>query len=415
VSTNTLIEDFYRHQYGQVVAILTCKFGLERLESVEDAVQSALMTAFEAWSRAAPPDNAPAWIYRVAHNYLIDSIRRERREDKHATPAAEATPALMANAPAVALPHEVPDSLLRMMFVCCDDAIPLESQLAFALKVLCGFDIREIAHRLFTSEANVYKRISRARERLRQQGSQLDDIPVTALVVRLPAVRKVLYVLFTEGYLSTRDDEAIRRELCVEAIRLTTLLAKHPIVQTPETCALLALMHLHLGRMPARLDLAGGLLLLEEQDRQLWDQNQIAIGLEWLAKSAQGELFSQFHAEAGIAAEHCLAPSFDATRWDRIAELYQMLEHIAPSLLHRLNRAVAVAEWQGAEAGLIVLSGFEPPAWLASSYLWCAVQADLHRRAGNVPLFEHYRATALDAAPSAATKTLLARRLRINE
>src|SRR5258706_13154119 len=168
---------------------------------------------------------------------------------------------------------------------------------------------------------------------------------------------------------------AIRRELCDEAIRLATILAEHPAVQAPETFALLALMHLHAARMTACQNSSGGLLLLEEQDRGLWDQQGIQIGLEWLARSSQGDRFSRYHAEAGIAAEHCLAHSFQGTRWDKGVECYALLEQIAPSAIHKLNRAVAVAEWQGPAEGLAVLKGFEPPTWLPGSYIWAAVLA----------------------------------------
>jgi RNA polymerase sigma-70 factor (ECF subfamily) len=204
---------------------------------------------------------------------------------------------------------------------------------------------------------------------------------------------------------------AIRRELCNEAIRLAAILAEHPVGQAPETFALLALMHLHVARMTARQDGSGGLLLLEEQDRQLWDRQEIQIGLEWLAKSAQGDRFSRYHAEAGIAAEHCLAPSFQETRWDRVVECYSLLERIAPSAIHRLNRAVAVAEWRGPAAGLAILKGFEPPTWLAGSYLWAAVLANLHRRCGNADAATRYRNVAFSSAPTPAIQTLLQRRL----
>jgi RNA polymerase sigma-70 factor (ECF subfamily) len=181
--------------------------------------------------------------------------------------------------------------------------------------------------------------------------------------------------------------------------------------RTPETFALLALMHLHSARMGARQDGAGGLLLLEEQDRSLWDQAQIQVGLSWLAKSARGDVFSRYHAEAGIAAEHCLAPSFEATRWDKVVECYTLLERVAPSAIHRLNRAVAVAEWRGAAEGLAVLDGFAPPSWLSGSYQWAAVLADLHRRAGNGEAAQRYRETALSSAPTSAVRELLERRL----
>src|SRR5216117_1943285 len=146
----------------------------------------------------------------------------------------------------------------------------------------------------------------------------------------------MLYLLFTEGYLSSHAETAIRRELCNEAIRLTNILAEHPIGQTPETFALLALMHLHAARMPARQDGSGGLILLEEQDRDLWDRTEIQVGLAWLASSGQGDVFSRYHAEAGIAAEHCLAPSLQETRWNHVVECYSLLERLAPSPIHML-------------------------------------------------------------------------------
>jgi len=150
---------------------------------------------------------------------------------------------------------------------------------------------------------------------------------------------------------------------------------------------------------------------LEEQDRKLWDRRGIQVGLSWLADSARGDHFSRYHAEAGIAAEHCLAPSFQETRWEKVVECYALLERIAPSPIHKLNRAVAVAEWQGPTAGLAVVEGFEPPSWLAGSYLWAAVLADLHRRCGNTPKAMRYRDVAFESAPTPAVKELLQRRL----
>lgn len=281
-----------------------------------------------------------------------------------------------------------------------------------ALKTLCGFDIREIALRLFTSEANVYKRLGRARSRLRKLPLSPGALGGERYAARVPAVHRILYLLFTEGYLSSHAEMAIRRELCGEAMRLAALLAEHPVGRVPETFALLALMHLHFAQIAARQDASGGLLLLEEQDRALWDRREIQVGLEWLAQSAQGDRFSRYHAEAGIAAEHCLAPSFRQTRWDRVAECYTLLERVTPSAIHRLNHAVAVAEWQGPAAGLAVLKGFEPPTWLAGSYLWAAVLADLHGRCGNSLTAKRYRELACQAAPTPAVKELLQRRLR---
>lgn len=409
MTTAQLAENFFRHEYGRLVAGLTRRVGLRHLEAVEDAAQSALLAALESWTTRGVPENPPAWLFRVAHNHVVGELRRRARRDRlaerHETDAAESgTPAFLAG--------DVRDDLLQMLFVCCDDAIPVESQLVLALKTLCGFDVREIAARLFTSEANVYKRLGRARSRLRELPVSVAGVPEEHLAHRLPAVQSILYLMFTEGHLSSHAEAAIRRELCDEAKRLTLVLAEHPIGATPETFALLALMHLHTARIAARQDAAGGLLLLEEQDRALWDPREIAIGLAWLAESARGEAFSRYHAEAGIAAEHCLAPSFAETRWDRIVECYALLERLAPSALHTLNRAVAVAQWRGPAEGLAVVEGLDPPSWLEGSYLWAAVLADLHRRCGHVEIAQRYRDTAVETAPSAAVRDLLSRRLR---
>ncbi len=297
MSTPQLVEHFFRHEYGRLVAVLCRRVGAQHIDVVEDAVQSALMAALESWTVSGPPDNPSAWLFRVAHNDVVGQLRqRTRRRHLLEQYTWEAIGAGEKGSE-VFLAKEVQDDLLRMLFVCCDEAIPERSQLVLALKTLCGFDIREIALRLFISEANVYKRLARARSQLRKFPPRTDGPSGAQVSSRLPAVRKILYLLFTEGYLSSHAEMAIRRELCDEAIRLATILAEHPIGETPETFALLALMHLHAARMPARQDGSGGLVLLEEQDRDLWDLEEIQVGLAWLARSAQGDVFSRYHAE----------------------------------------------------------------------------------------------------------------------
>ena len=263
-----LVEHFFRHEHGRLVAMLARRAGVQHIEAIEDAVQSALLTALESWTRSGLPDNPSAWLFRVAHNKLMGELRQRTHRQRilEENPPEDAEEAAD-NGPDVFLAGEVQDSLLQMLFVCCDEAIPIESQLVLALKALCGFDIREIALRLFTSEANVYKRLTRARIRLRELPLRIGELTARQCSARLPAVNSVLYLLFTEGYLSSRADMAIRRELCDEAMRLAAILAEHPVGQQPETFALLALMHLHAARMTARVDSSGGLLLLEEQDR----------------------------------------------------------------------------------------------------------------------------------------------------
>lgn len=404
------MEHFFRHEYGRLVSIMSCRVGVQYVEDIEDAVQSALMQGLEVWPLKGVPDNPTGWLYRVAHNQLMGDLRqragRERILAERVVVEERDDDGLE-----VFLTGEVRDDLLRMLFACCDESLPDASQLVLALKILCGFDIREIALRLFTSEANVYKRLGRARKRLQSLPFELRALTAKEYAERLSGVHKILYLLFTEGYLSSRAEMAIRIELCEEAMRLAAILAEHPWGQASETFALLALMHLHFSRMNARRDTSGGLLLLEEQDRSRWNQGDIQQGMMWLGHAAQGDRFSRYHAEAGIAAEHCLAPSFAETRWERVAECYALLEQMAPSAIHKLNRAVAVAEWQGPAAGLAILEGFEPPTWLSGSYLWAAVLADLHRRLGRQADAQRYREIACELAPTPELKALLRRRL----
>ena len=221
----------------------------------------------------------------------------------------------------------------------------------------------------------------------------------------------VLYLVFTEGYLSSHVDESIRQELCHEAIHLTQLLSGSRYGNRTETTALLALLYLHFARINARQDNHGTLLLLEQQDRNHWDQQLIGKGIALLAESASGDTISRYHIEAGIAAEHCLANSFEETRWDKIVTSYELLERAATSPLHQVNKAIATAQWKGPEAGLGVLESADIPTWLEHSYHWYAVKADLLSRANKPVLASEYAELAITHAPTEAIKQLLRKRL----
>lgn len=330
-----MVEHFFRHEYGRLVATLCRRFGTADIEVVEDTVQSALLSALESWPRNGVPDNPTAWLFRVARNALVDDLRWQSRRDRILSAGVSDNPTTTTDSDVSEFAdYQFQDDALRLLFLCSDESIPIHSQLAFALKTLCGFNVREISERLFTSEANIYKRVTRARERLRVLPFPADALTDAQYASRLPVVREMIYLLFTEGYLSSATEYAIRRDLCDEAIRLGKLLVEHPVGNNPETFALVALMHLHAARLSARIDSSGGLLLLEEQDRERWDQQHIRQGLSWLARSAHGDVYSRYHAEAGISAEHCLAPTFQGTCWERIESAYATLEQIAPAPLH---------------------------------------------------------------------------------
>ncbi|GAB1621254.1 sigma-70 family RNA polymerase sigma factor [Agarivorans albus] len=409
MSSHGQIEHLFRHEYGQLVALLVRRFGFEHFEQVEDAVQWAMAQALDTWLKQAVPDKPSAWLYQVALRYLLSQFRQQQSHSNLLAQTEEPQTEVLVEPP---LSGELSDALLRMLFVASDEALAVESQLVFTLKSLVGFSIKETALRLFISEANAYKRFSRARKHLQQQPLQLDSLNEQDMQRRLPAVYRVLYLLFTEGYLSSHEDLSIRQDLCEEAIHLTGLLSQHAFGNRPESYALLALMYLNTARLPARQQ-AGELLLLQEQDRSSWNQAQIAMGLRCLQRSAQGDQLSRYHIEAGIAAEHCLASSFEQTRWHKIVEAYQLLEKLAPSPFHILNRALALAQWQGAKAGLAELENSQVPSWLSRSYHWYAVLADLQFRSGEQKLAEQNAQLALEQAPSARIRRLLSKRWRL--
>ena len=308
MTITALDERFFRHESGKLVATLVRRFGVRRLSHAEDAVQVALLAALENWPSEGVPDNPQGWLFRVARNELLSELRQSVRRHRLLERILLSDTPSLGDAHDPGAVEEMHGDLLRMLFACCDPSIVPESSLVFSLKTLCGFSIPEVAARLFITEANVYKRFTRARNAMQAIGRSVDNAQLDDS--RLPAVHRILYAMFSEGHLSAHAEMPLRKDLCEEAIRLTTLLADSPLVAHPETHALLALMHLHASRMTAREDMAGGLVLLEDQDRTLWDTGHIGLGMEQLAQSASGNHFSRYHAEAAIAAEHCRAPCF---------------------------------------------------------------------------------------------------------
>lgn len=395
MSTPELPEHWFRRELGRLVSILSRRFGVRRLQLCEDAAQTALLQATRSWASGLP-DSPESWLYRVAHNYVLDELRREQRDQRY-----------LAEVRTDYAQQEVQDDVLRLLFVCADPAIPPESQLVLALKTLCGFSTEEIALRLFQSVDAVHKRLQRARARLRDH-AELQSIDPE----RVQGVLHMIYLLFNEGYSSAQPDRLIRRELCDEALRLALMLSEEPAGALPETQALVALMCFHRARLDARVDGYGGILLLEDQHRSRWERSLVQRGLDHLVRSARGQTVSRYHAEAGIAAEHCLAPSYSETNWAEIVRLYEVLERVAPSPLNVLHRAIALAEWKGPGAALAELEAFAAPSWLTDYYLWNATLGELHRRCGHRDRALVHTKRALATAPTKPEKALLEARLK---
>ena len=394
------------------MAALTRVFGLRNLDLAEDVVQASLVEALETWSLAGVPANPSGWLFRVARNRGLDALRREGNATRLAPDVAATWGDDVGSAfDEFALEGEIPDAQLRMMFACCDPNLPPRSRVALTLNTLCGFSPREIAAAFLSTEETSRKRLTRAKAALRSRGDV--DVPVgDALLPRLDDLHQVLYLLFNEGYNSSHPDQLIRKELCQEAIRLCRLLAEHPVCSTPSSWALLALMLLHAARFDARLDAVGELILLADQDRQRWDRRLIAAGLLALDRSASGDDATAYHLEAGIAAHHCLSPSFVQTDWPAILQHYDMLMARSPSPVVELNRAIALAELRGPDQGLRAIHAITDVDALADYPYLGATLGQLHLDAGDPDRARAWFLKATDQTESPAQRHLLDRKLR---
>jgi len=404
--SDRLVDHFFRHEYARLVATLTRKFGVRHWELIEDVVQSALERALTSWSLQGVPPNPSAWVHRVAANMAIDVLRRDTRWQP-----LEGTSENEVSAEEISCDEsELQDDQLRMIFLCCDPATPVESQTALALKTLCGFDNREIAKALIATEASIAKRITRAKQKLREEGIEPAELTPATLQTRLPEVLSVVYLLFNEGYSSSQSNSLIREELCEEAVRLALILAEHPETRGGRTAAFLALLLFHAARLDSRIDANGAMLPLKEQDRSRWDKDLIREGFHWFAKAMESEL-TRYHAEAWIAAEHCRAGRLEDTNWDRIAISYDLLCKLAPSPVHELNRAIAIGHRDGAEAGLAAFSAIESDSLASDYYLWHATHAELTRLTGDYATAKTALQRAWKLAPTQVEKELICRKL----
>jgi RNA polymerase sigma-70 factor (ECF subfamily) len=408
-----LVEHLFRHESGKMVATLTGIFGPEHLTLAEDVVQDALARALQTWPFCGVPENPAAWLMRAARNRALDVVRREknlRGKESEIMRMIEAEH----SGPEAALPSEqdIADDRLRLMFVCCHPQILGEAQAALALKTLCGFGVTEIARAFLTTDAAIAKRLTRAKQKITEARVRF-EIPAGAeLAHRLDGVLLTLYLLFNEGYKASAGDKLVRQDICDEAIRLAGLLGDHPAGDQPKTHALLALMLLNAARTPARTDEHGNLLRLREQDRTLWDQTQIARGMLHLAKSAAGGQLTEYHLQAAIAACHCAAKDYASTDWPQILSLYDRLLDFDGSPIVALNRAVALAEVDGPQAGIDAVHAIQPSQTLEDYYLYHAVLGDFERRLNRLPSAAAHFRRALQLAEIKSEQGLLAKLLQ---
>lgn len=406
------VDHLFRRSYGYVVATLTRRFGVERLDEIEDAVQDAYVAALRRWPYHGVPDAPAAWLVQVAKNRLLDRLRRRARWEASGDAAEEAVALAEAPpAPPPAFDRELTDDQLGMIFACCHPAVPPDAQVALTLKAVCGFSTVEVARAYLSGREAAAKLLVRAKARLREAGVRLEIPPPAELAARLDAVLAVVYLMFNEGYSAHEGEELVRADMCAEAVRLAELLAAHPATATPRANALAALLLFQAARLGARRDAAGEMLLLAEQDRSLWDRAMILRGLERMRRSADGSEVSDYHLEAEIASCHALAPSFDETDWPRVLSCYDALERLKPSPVVALNRVVALARVRGAAAGLEALARLAGHRAMLGYYPLHATRGELLREAGDPAGAAGAYRRALELTSSAPVRRFLLRRL----
>ena len=369
------IEAVFRRERARVLAT-TIRVSNGDFDLAEEAVQDAFAAAIARWPTEGTPDEPRGWLVSVARNKAIDAIRRriKLREIVAAEPAADAAPdAAVGTAELVA----VPDDRLRLIYTCCHPALAVEAQVALTLRTLGGLTTEEIARAFLTSPVTMAQRLVRAKSKIKAAGIPYEVPEASQLPERTEAVMAVVYLIFNEGYAATAGDAWIRRDLCREAIRLGRLVAE--LTADAEARGLVALMLLHDARRDARTDECGDVVLLEDQDRARWDRAQIAEALDLVPGALRGGA-GPYSLQAAIAALHASAPTPADTDWRQIAGLFDELARRRPTPVVALNRAVAIAMWQGPEAGLSLI---DPLAGeLADYHLWHAARADLLRRLG---------------------------------
>ena len=340
------IDHLFRHESGKMTAVLTRLLGFAHLETAQDIVQDTLLQAMNTWKFTGIPDNPSGWLCRVAKNKAIDFLRRQKRF-KDISPQygyllqSEYTLTPFVNS--LFLEDEIQDSQLRMIFACCHPSIPQESQIALALKTLCGLSSAEIAKAFLTNEETVNKRIYRAKEKIKSEHIKLEVPGAGELPGRIDSVLKTLYLLFNEGYNSSSTDYLIREDLCQDAIRLAYLLTGQTITNLSRTKALLSLMCFQSSRLEARLDDKGNIILLKYQDRKKWYGPLMEKGFTYLESAMESGDISAYQLEAAIASLHASARSFEKTDWKSIHQLYEILYTLQPSPVVALNKAIASA------------------------------------------------------------------------
>lgn len=407
--SDQIVAHLFRTEYGKLVSVLTKFLGIHRLQMAEDVVQETLLAAIEHWAKEGVPSVPTAWLLQVAKRKALNQVKRER----FIAPEGQETEVIIADEPqgTIYLEGEVVDSQLRMIFTCCDPKLTKESQIALTLKTLCGFGVKEVARALLTSESTINKRLYRAKNTLRETRTAFQIPTGQALDHRLDAVMITLYLLFNEGYNSSTGSLAIKKDLCLEAMQLMQLLLQH-YETNKKLFALMALMCFHTARFEARIGTAEAIVLFQDQDRSKWNKALIAKGIAYLQKASESMELSAYHIEACIAAEHCMATSFETTQWKELYQYYELLWAVQPNPIIKLNLAIVQSKIKGYAASLDALKLLEQDAALKYYHLLPATQGIFLLKMDRRTEALTYLKKALTLKPSISEQAYIQQRIK---
>lgn len=402
--SNKLVEQLFKKEYGRLVSTLTRIFGTTHIQLAEDVVRETLISASNNWGLEGIPDNPKSWLIQSAKRKALNELRRDQRILSHHKKINHSS--VEEYISSVFNEDEVIDNQLVMMFACCHPDLSIEYQLALMLKMLCGFGVKEVSRALLTVEPTINKRLYRAKKMIRMSEVSFSIPQGKELNKRLDTLCIALYLLFNEGYNAVGTNSLIRRDMCLEAIRLTKLLSDR-MRDNKEVSALLALMCFHTARFDARTDSKGTIILFEDQDRSSWNEELIHKGMYYFKQSIGGKKLSAYHLEAGIAAEHCLAKSFDSTNWKSIHEQYKKLYKIKSSPVILLNMAIIASKIEGVDHSLSLLQNLEKNEGLKNYHLLPATQGVFHMKKGQFTHAVNYLDKAVQLTFSSKEKEQL--------
>ena len=401
-----LIPNLFRSEYQKIVSVLCRLFGMAHIEIAEDIVSDTFLAATEIWSTKGLPDNPRAWLYTVAKNKTKNYLKRDALFQQKLSPEIQYSTTNTEEFELDLSVKNIGDSQLAMIFTVCNPQISTESQVALALNLLCGFGIQEIADAYLTNKEVVYKRLNRAKEKLKELNISIKQPSLDEIDLRMDNVLTTLYLLFSEGYYSTAQNTTLRRDFCTEAMRLVYMLADHDHTNLPKVNALLSLMCFHASRFDARSDQNGEAILYQDQDESLWNMELIDQGKYYLGLSAAGAQFSKYHLEAGIAYWHTHKED-TAEKWAQILQLYNNLLILEYSPIVALNRTFALARVNGKLAAIAEAEKLK----LTDNHLYYSLLGNLYTDVDNAVALNHY-GQAMDMAVSTADKLTIRKHIQ---